>query len=330
MFCPKCGKKIADGVSFCPECGARIAAAQETTPGADTQNSQAQVASSAIAKKKRSKKPLAILIVLLVVAAGAFVGWRVLASQGDTVIAEDDTSGNEPGVEAYEDFTVGEVTYADGGAGPRLEFTVTNNTDETIVDASFSVKGEYAITDEYGDKGTTSGDLNLICWTPGRGTAIAYLEPGENDVVLIPDNTAGVVATFGAEQGDVQDIDLDEVENIEVEVSGGQDLDSNVEILTPRECDLELSLNPDGTVNGTLTNNTEDRWREVTVYARLLDSDGGPCAPLSWGSNRDAFYSWLDAEYVKPGADADLSGNLPRDVEPSKIEAMYIVVDKDV
>lgn len=329
MFCPKCGKKIADGVSFCPECGARIAAAQETTPGADTQYSQAQVASSQIAKKKRSKKPLVALLVVLVVAAGAFAGWWFLF-RGDTVIAEDDTSGNEPGVEAYEDFTVGEVTYADGGAGPRLEFTVTNNTDETIVDANFSVKGEYAITDEYGDKGTTSGDLDLICWTPGGGTAIAYLEPGENDVVLIPDNTAGVVAMFGTEQGDVQDIDLDEVENIEVEVSGGQDLDSNVEILTPRECDLELSLNPDGTVNGTLTNNTEDRWRKVTVYARLLDSDGGPCAPLSWGSNRDAFYSWLDAEYVKPGADADLSGNLPRDVEPSKIEAMYIVVDKDV
>lgn len=333
MFCPKCGKKIADGVSFCPECGARIAAAQETTPGADTQNSQAQVASSAIAKKKRSKKPLAILIVLLVVAAGAFVGWRVLASQGNTVTAE--IKREETGSEsvAHENLTVGEVKYvADGAPYPRLEVTVTNNTDKMMVNVPFSVEGVYEVTDEYGDIATETSELDLICWAPSGGVKIAYLEPGDNEVTLIPGRNTWKVATYQPLKGDVQDITLADIDEFTVEVWGGNPIDNDTLILSPEECDLELTLNGDLSVSGSITNNTDDRWRSVTVCTRLLDADGGPSpfTVLNSSATSPALWSELSVEYVKPGATEELSESLVDYSKTTQIEALYVVVKRDV
>lgn len=334
MFCPKCGKKIADGVSFCPECGARIAAAaQGTTPGSDAQNSQAQAASSAIAKKKRSKKPLAILIVLLVVAAGAFVGWRVLASQGDTVTAE--IKREETGSEsvAHENFTVGEVRYAaDGAPYPRLEVIVTNNTDKTMVNVPFSVEGVYEVTDEYGDIATETSELDLTCWAPGGGDKIAYLEPGDNEVTLIPTWNTWEVATYQPRKGDAQDITLADIDEFTVEVWGGNPIDNDTLILSPEECDLELTLNGDLSVSGSITNNTDDRWRSVTVCTRLLDADGGPSPLTVFNSSgtSNALWSELSVEYVKPGATEELSESLVDYSKTTQIEALYVVVERDV
>ena len=346
MFCPKCGQEVTEGAAFCGHCGAKLhgASAPESAPSnsgisanaapaqAPTATNTPQMGAAAPQpKKKRSKKPLVIVLILVVLlAAGGFAAWQLLAPKGNEqqpVSAQTSQSGNEPGAEVYEDFTVGAVTYTnDGDLGPRLEMTVTNNTENTLLGADFSVEGTFGIIDEYGDEGSTTDDLDLTCWTPGSFDGISYLQPGDNNVVLIPSDDSGVVATYTPEQGDTQEITLADVENFEVEVSDGERLSSNAELLTPQDCDLDITLNPDGSVSGSLTNNSDDRWRSVTVYMRFLDTNGMPYA--GYGSRYSAFDSLKVAEYVKPDASDDFEFSVNSDI--AEIEALYVIVQKDV
>lgn len=355
MFCPKCGKESPEGSAFCPSCGAALPTATEpasapTTeaaapeapiyelPGepADSAPAPVRVAPAAPPAapekpKKRSKKPLVAAVAVVLVAAAGFSAWRLLTAK-PAHVAEQNQGGTAETV--YEDFEVGEVRLlTDGNLGPRLEVAITNNTGEIATDVGFDVTGDIAITDEYGDEGTVNADLDLVAWEPGvYGGAIAYLQPGENTVTIIPEYPSGVVASYTPDQGDTQEFQLDEVENIEFEVGSTRGLGSGEQLLTPEDCGVEIELSPDGSITGSITNNTDVRWRRATVHLRAENADGTPATiGLNESTNDEAFnYGEITVEYVRPGETVDLEKGASMYYDPARVVATYVVIEEDV
>lgn len=348
MYCSKCGKEVPEGSAFCPACGAPVPAGGTSAPAAEerpvyevpaepsggapapTPVAPAAPPAAPAERKKRSKKPLVAIIVLALVAVAGFVAWRALAAE-PAYVAVQDQSGTEETV--YEDFEVGDVRLlADGDLGPRLELTVTNNTGEIATGVGFEVTGDIAITDEYGDEGTLNEELELMAWEPAHDGGIAYLLPGENEVTLIPLSPSGSVASYTPEKGDTQTFQLDEVENVEVEIGGGGALGSGEQLLMPEDCDVEIELAPDGSITGSITNNTDVRWRSATVYLRSENADGTP-ATMGSGSNTNEeafYYGEITVEYVRPGDTVDLEKSARMYYDPARVVATYVIVEEDV
>ena len=349
MFCPKCGKESPEGSAFCPSCGAALPTATEPAsapateaaapeapiyevPGEPARSAPARVAPAAPEKpKKRSKKPLVAAVAVVLVAAAGFSAWRLLTAK-PAHVAEQNQGGTAETV--YEDFKVGEVRLlTDGNLGPRLEVSITNNTGEIATGVGFDATGDIAITDEYGDEGTVNADLNLVAWEPGvYGGAIAYLQPGENTVTIIPEYPSGVVASYTPDQGDTQEFQLDEVENIEFEVGSTRGLGSGEQLLTPEDCGVEIELSPDGSITGSITNNTDVRWRRATVHLRAENADGTPATMgLNNSTNDEAFdYGEITVEYVRPGETVDLEKGASMYYDPARVVATYVVIEEDV
>lgn len=355
MFCPKCGKESPEGSAFCPSCGAALPTTTEPAaspatevaapeapiyevPGepADSAPAPARVAPAAPPAapekpKKRSKKPLVAAVAVVLVAAAGFSAWRLLTAK-PAHVAEQDQGGTAETV--YEDFEVGEVRLlTDGDLGPRLEVSITNNTGEIATGVGFDATGDIAITDEYGDEGTVNADLDLVAWEPGvYGGAIAYLQPGENTVTIIPEYPSGVVASYAPDQGDTQEFQLDEVENIEFEVGSTRGLGSGEQLLTPEDCGVEIELSPDGSITGSITNNTDVRWRRATVHLRAENADGTPATMgLNESTNDEAFnYGEITVEYVRPGETVDLEKGASMYYDPARVVATYVVIEEDV
>lgn len=355
MFCPKCGKESPEGSAFCPSCGAALPTTTEPAaspateavapeapiyevPGglADSAPAPARVAPAAPPAapekpKKRSKKPLVAAVAVVLVAAAGFSAWRLLTAK-PAHVAEQDQGGTAETV--YEDFEVGEVRLlTDGDLGPRLEVSITNNTGEIATGVGFDATGDIAITDEYGDEGTVNADLDLVAWEPGLyGGAIAYLRPGENTVTVIPSDPSGVVARYAPDQGDAQEFRLDEVEDIEFEVGSTRSLGSGEQLLAPEDCDVEIELSPDGSITGSITNNTDVRWRRATVHLRAENADGTPATMgLNESTNDEAFnYGEITVEYVRPGETIDLEKGASMYYDPARVVATYVVIEEDV
>lgn len=349
MYCSKCGKEVPEGSAFCPACGAPVPARGTLAPAAEEcpvyevpaessggAPAPAQVAPTAPPaaptepRRKRSKKPFAAIIALALVAVAGFVAWRALAAD-PAYVAEQDQSGTEETV--YEDFEVGDVrVVTDGDLGPRLEFSVTNNTGEIATSVGFEVTGDIAITDEYGDEGTLNEELELMAWEPAHDGGIAFLQPGENEVTLIPLSPSGTVASYTPEKGDTQTFQLDEVENVEVEIGSGDTLGSNEQLLMPEDCDVEIELAPDGSITGSITNNTDVRWRRATVHLRAENADGTPATMgLNESTNEEAFYyGEITVEYVRPGDTVDLEKSARMYYDPARVVATYVVIEEDV
>ena len=355
MFCPKCGKESPEGSAFCPSCGAALPTATEPAsapateaaapeapiyelPGGPADSAPAPVRVAPAAPpaapekpKKRSKKPLVAAVAVVLVAAAGFSAWRLLTAK-PAHVAEQDQGGTAETV--YEDFEVGEVRLlTDGNLGPRLEVSITNNTGEIATGVGFDATGDIAITDEYGDEGTVNADLNLVAWEPGvYGGAIAYLQPGENTVTIIPEYPSGVVASYTPDQGDTQEFRLDEVENIEFEVGSTRGLGSGEQLLTPEDCGVEIELSPDGSITGSITNNTDVRWRRATVHLRAENADGTPATMgLNNSTNDEAFnYGEITVEYVRPGETVDLEKGASMYYDPARVVATYVVIEEDV
>lgn len=351
MFCPKCGKESPEGSAFCPSCGAALPTATEpasapateaAAPGApiyelpgepaDSAPAPVRVAPAAPEKpKKRSKKPLVAAVAVVLVAAAGFSAWRLLTAK-PAHVAEQDQGGTAETV--YEDFEVGEVRLlTDGDLGPCLEVSITNNTGEIATGVGFDATGDIAITDEYGDEGTVNADLDLVAWEPGvYGGAIAYLQPGENTVTLIPEYPSGVVASYTPDQGDTQEFRLDEVENIEFEVGSTRGLGSGEQLLAPEDCGVEIELSPDGSITGSITNNTDVRWRRATVHLRAENADGTPATMgFNESTNDEAFnYGEITVEYVRPGETVDLEKGASMYYDPARVVATYVVIEEDV
>lgn len=351
MFCPKCGKEAPEGSAFCPSCGVALPAPTEPAsapateaaapeapiyevPGepASSAPAPARVAPAAPEKpKKRSKKPLVAAVAVVLVAAAGFSAWRLLTAK-PAHVAEQDQGGTAETV--YEDFEVGEVRLlTDGDLGPRLEVEITNNTGEIATGVGFDATGDIAITDEYGDEGTVGADLDLVAWEPGMyGGAIAYLRPGENTVTVIPSDPSGVVARYAPDQGDAQEFRLDEVEDIEFEVGSARSLGSGEQLLAPEDCGVEIELSPDGSITGSITNNTDVRWRRATVYLRSENADGTPATMgLNESTNDEAFnYGEITVEYVRPGETVDLEKGASMYYDSACVVATYVVIEEDV
>ena len=355
MFCPKCGKESPEGSAFCPSCGAALPTATEPAaspateaaapeapiyevPGglADSAPAPVRVAPAAPPAapekpKKRSKKPLIAAVAVVLVAAAGFSAWRLLTAK-PVHVAEQDQGGTAETV--YEDFEVGEVRLlTDGDLGPRLEVSIANNTGEIATDVGFDATGDIAITDEYGDEGTVNADLDLVAWEPGvYGGAIAYLQPGENTVTIIPGYPSGVVASYTPDQGDTQEFRLDEVENIEFEVGSTRGLGSGEQLLAPEDCGVEIELSPDGSITGSITNNTDVRWRRATVHLRAENADGTPATMgFNESTNDEAFnYGEITVEYVRPGETVDLEKGASMYYDPARVVATYVVIEEDV
>lgn len=346
---------MPEGSAFCPACGAAVpAGGAPQAPAAEpveevlvyempsepmnSAPAPARVAPAAPpaapgrpAKKKRSKKPLVAAVAVVLVAAAGFSAWRLLTAK-PAHVAEQDQGGTAETV--YEDFEVDEVRLlTDGDLGPRLEVSITNNTGEIATSVGFDVTGDIAITDEYGDEGTVGADLDLIAWEPGLyGGAIAYLRPGENTVTIIPSDPSGVVARYTPDQGDAQEFRLDEVENIEFEVVSNRSLGSGEQLLAPEDCGVEIELSPDGSITGSITNNTDVRWRRATVYLRAENADGTPATMgLNESTNDEAFsYGEITVEYARPGETVDLEKGASRYYDPARVVATYVVIEEDV
>lgn len=355
MFCPKCGKESPEGSAFCPSCGAALPTATEpaSAPAAEAAAPEAPIyevpgepADSAPAPvrvapaappaapekpKKRSKKPLVAAVAVVLVAAAGFSAWRLLTAK-PAHVAEQDQGGTAETV--YEDFEVGEVRLlTDGDLGPRLQVSITNNTGEIATGVGFDATGDIAITDEYGDEGTVNADLNLVAWEPGvYGGDIAYLQPGENTVTIIPEYPSGVVASYTPDQGDTQEFRLDEVENIEFEVGSARGLGSGEQLLAPEDCGVEIELSPDGSITGSITNNTDVRWRRATVHLRAENADGTPATMgFNESTNDEAFdYGEITVEYVRPGETVDLEKGASMYYDPARVVATYVVIEEDV
>lgn len=352
MFCSKCGKEVPEGSAFCPACGAPVPSGGAPRAGvakpveeppvyevpaepsggapAPAQVAPAAPPAAPAERKKRSKKPLIAAIAVIVLAVAGLVAWRVLTAK-PAHVAEQDQSGTEETV--YEDFEVGDVRLiTDGDLGPRLELSVTNNTGEIATGVDFEVTGDIAITDEYGDEGTVSEELELMAWEPGHDGGIAYLLPGENAVTLIPLSPSGTVASYTPEKGDTQTFQLDEVENVEVEIGSGGTLGSGEQLLMPEDCDVEIELAPDGSITGSITNNTDVRWRSATIYLRSENADGTPATMGSGNNtNEEAFYyGEITVEYVRPGDTVDLEKGARMHYDPARVVATYVIVEEDV
>ncbi|EEA89277.1 hypothetical protein COLSTE_02564 [Collinsella stercoris DSM 13279] len=261
---------------------------------------------------------------------------RALAApKEDPHVAKQAESGVEE--EAYEDLEVSGIKADDEeGLGRCVKLTVTNNTDEIARNVEITATGDFEIVDEYGDKDKTQLEMTLSCWSPGYGTGgtIAYLMPGENEVVLLAEKGDGTVASYTPDNGDEQKFGLEDASDIEIETGGWEQLEQNYDILTPEECDLTIDIAPDGKLSGTITNNTEDRWRKAEVFLRAEDGNGGPGGALLKMASDDlrTSFSYADvyAEYVKPGATVDLVSEVGARSEAPRAEAIYVLVEKDV
>lgn len=115
MFCPKCGKKVADGVTFCPACGTRLGGEGGQIPqgkaapqaGQAPQRETAPQAAQGEAKPgsqkgegHKRKAPVAAIIAsiaVIVVVAAAAVGFLVLRGNGtdtgDSAAQDDQQAG---------------------------------------------------------------------------------------------------------------------------------------------------------------------------------------------------------------------------------------------
>ena len=84
MFCPKCGSEVADGSAFCGKCGAQLGAPAGGAAGAAaTGGAQGAGAAGVPAAKRKSGAKIgiiiAVVVVVLVLAAGFATNWFGLA-----------------------------------------------------------------------------------------------------------------------------------------------------------------------------------------------------------------------------------------------------------
>ena len=359
MFCPKCGKEAPEGSSFCPSCGASLAG--------DAPSGKEEFASGepAPAKKRRLKRPLAIaLAVVALIVAGGAVAVNVLmvpekespraaeqadsgaegapAGVSDSATGQDDADDSAPA----EDLEVSDVTIAEEkGIGRCVKLTVTNNTDEVLCTVPFTATSDFDVVDEYGDKETSERDLALVCLRPYYDffitPAIGYLMPGENEVMLAPqgDNPVAYYQNSSLADDDVegQRFGLDDVSNLEVTVDAenAERLPAGQRILMPDECDVSLEIAPDGTLKGTVTNESDIRWDSVEVFFYAEDSDGVPVDYRESADMAGSEYLWYGkgsgtAEFVDIGATAELEISHRIPDEAVHLEPVYVLVTEGV
>lgn len=188
MFCPKCGRPVADGTRFCSGCGAQLPqqpsgssdSAAEMPAGAvgaspDAPDRQAPAAAS----PKRGwvrPKPLvvaaAVIVLVALVGVGAFVVTRLLPS-GPT--ADERAANNASigmGTAAYAD---GNVYYWDVDAAALVRMSADGSDSEPIASQAYDY-----------------GAIRNICTGDGHVYFVQYSYSGENPLTVhraLPDGS---------------------------------------------------------------------------------------------------------------------------------------------
>ena len=223
----------------------------------------------------------------------------------------------------------------DAAEGPKVTCTVTNNSEQIAQDVSIGATGTYITTNNYGDEVENEGSLDLIC-TEAGSNAIPYLFPGENEIELIPSDLDNIVASYSnGYTGETQNYRLQDLTDVVVTVSGGRVLDpSQYAVLDEDEYTAELQMALDGNypvLNLTLTNNTDYRWANATVYVVAIDANGQRAHYTSGDSNSAAFsVDPLGEQYFKVGETKEMQTGYSSDLNVDHFEISRVVVQKEL
>ena len=211
MFCPQCGSKLADGAKFCPSCGAPVAAA---APPAATPPAQASVPTPPPAQPRRSKAPLviggvAVLVVAALVALAVLVLPHLMGGSSWERLANNDclnymagTATDGEKIYFYSTKAGGICSSPKDGSSAQLIYPIDANTSYV---AGFAVDGGriyFCVSDYMGDD-TRNREVHSIK-TDGTDDKILLTEPVEQedqysslDQLLVYDNTIYMATFYG-------------------------------------------------------------------------------------------------------------------------------------
>ena len=358
MFCPKCGKEIPDQSTFCSHCGASVS----------TNNSSKGSGSSANNSQKPKKKTAPIVAIVAAVAVLAILAFVVVPNvfgQGNPQTSskekteqkadndkkadnkkadskDEDSEASDKNSDGttkkrYEDFTVSDVkVVTEGVKTPEITFTVTNNTDQIAQNVSVSAEATYSFLDNYGDEDTAETGLDVIS-TENGNSSLPYVFPGENEFTLVPSDRDNIVATHSSDYTkETQKYTLKDVSDVTVNVDGGSFIDANqYAVLSPDEYDVDLKMSagsgysPELTV--TITNNTDYKWRSVSVYVVAIGKDGELAQVPNGSSNSDAFHCGpLSEQYFNPGESKEMRDGYSSTLDVDHFEVQRVIVQKEM
>lgn len=324
-------------------------------PGAKAGSTAKSLGAVAGASKKGSRNKIiaiaAAAVVVLVLAFGVIGPMLNPAPEGgtgdqyqsgvnapdpDSDDSADEDSSRDPGGERYQQFTVSDLEIeTDAADGPKVTCTITNNSEQIAQDVGISATGTYITTNNYGDEVENEDSLDLICTEAGSNT-IPYLFPGENEIELIPSDLDNIVASYSnGYTGETQNYRLQDLTDVVVTVSGGRVLDpSQYAVLDEDEYTAELQMALDGNypvLNLTLTNNTDYRWANATVYVVAIDANGQRAHYTSGDSNSAAFsVGPLGEQYFKVGETKEMQTGYSSDLNVDHFEISRVVVQKEL
>lgn len=373
MFCPKCGAETGANAKFCPSCGYKLedmsdlqtlpdskqepdsAAEAADGPGAPKQNEEARKAQGSGPKVHHRPRPKVIAgivaaIVVIALVAGVHGGETDASGTGsqssaDGIFAsaeqqDSDTSANSSAVKEY---TVSDIKVStDAGAIPRITCTVTNNTEQIGKDVGFEVKGKVTAKDNYGEDVEVEQHLDVIETSTGSSETIPYLYPGANTIEFIPTYQNNILASYETdnEESDVQDFTLNDIRDISVEIEGESDQYDPSQFIELKDGEFDLQLNKEvdeysqSQLTATITNKTDYKWKNVTIYVVAIDKNGQYAHFTSMsgdGKNTDAFsVEPLSGEYFNSGETKELSSGYGSDLDVDHFEVERILVEKEL
>lgn len=235
----------------------------------------------------------------------------------------------------FDDTTVSNIKIdPDAAGGPKVTLTVTNNRPQIISDAQIEATGTYTISDEYGDEAENTGKLSLICTEQGTNT-IPYLLPGKNKIELIPESQDNIVATNWNEYTEeTQVYRLQDLNDIDISIGAHILIDPDqYAVLDEDDYEINLDLarnNGSPAINATITNKTDYRWHEATVYLVAIDANGQLAHMVDGGKNSAAFSAGpLTERYFNVGETKEIQLNYLDGLDVDHFEVQRVVVQKE-
>lgn len=323
----------------------------------------------AIAKRKKGNRKLFAILAVVLVAGAAYGAWSMLGNSNASTSEPDaqasttsdqsrDDSENkkgqssdksskktsndsnseksdDPAISRFDDTTVSGIKIdPDAASGPKVTLTVTNNRHQIIKDARIEATGTYTINDEYGDEVEDEGKLSLICTEQGTDT-IPYLLPGKNTIELIPETQDNIVATnWNDYTEEMQTYRLQDLDDIDISIGAHYLLDPDQYAVLDEddyEIDLDMALNNNSPViNATITNKTDYRWHEATVYIVAIDANGQLAHMIDGANNSAAFVAGpLTEQYFNVGETKEIQQGYTDGLDVDHFEVRRVVVQKE-
>lgn len=235
----------------------------------------------------------------------------------------------------FDDTTVSNIKIdPDAAGGPKVTLTVTNNRPQIIKEAEIEAMGTYTISDEYGDEVEDTGKLSLICTEQGTNK-IPYLLPGKNTIELIPETQDNIVATnWNDYTEETQTYRLQDLNDIDISIGAHILIDPDqYAVLDEDDYEINLDLarnNGSPAINATITNKTDYRWHEATVYLVAIDANGQLAHMVDGGKNSAAFSAGpLTERYFNVGETKEIQLNYLDGLDVDHFEVQRVVVQKE-